>query len=61
VQTIGTVKVRRRCLSCPLVGPPKLEAGDSIHFDSKMGHAVVSCSAQDAEVLWVCTGTPTVE
>jgi transcriptional regulator with XRE-family HTH domain len=38
--------------------PASLGAGDSIYFDSNMGHAVVSRSEGDAEVLWVCTGAP---
>lgn len=41
-----------------LYTPVILEAGDSIYFDSKMGHAVVSVSQQDAEIMWVCTGLP---
>ena len=36
--------------------PAVLEAGDSIYFDSGMGHALVSMSKQDAEVIWVCVG-----
>lgn len=35
--------------------PTTLKAGDSIYLDSRMGHACVSVSPQDAEVLWVCT------
>jgi transcriptional regulator with XRE-family HTH domain len=37
--------------------PTTLGPGDSTYFDSKMGHAIVSLSKDDAEVLWVCTGT----
>lgn len=38
-----------------------LEAGDSIYFDSTMGHALVSVSPEDAEVLWICTGAVAME
>ena len=38
--------------------PVRLAEGDSIYFDSKMGHAVVSVGPRDAEVIWVCTGLP---
>ncbi len=41
-----------------LYAPVVLASGDSTYFDSQMGHAVVSVSAEDAEVLWVCTGSP---
>jgi len=32
-----------------------LAEGDSIYFDSDMGHALVSTSPDDAVVLSVCT------
>lgn len=35
--------------------PLKLVEGDSIYFDSDMGHALVSISESDATVLSVCT------
>ncbi|WP_106478168.1 helix-turn-helix domain-containing protein [Phytohalomonas tamaricis] len=35
--------------------PLHLEAGDSLYFDSDMGHAKVSVSEEDAVVLSVCT------
>ncbi len=35
--------------------PLALESGDSIYFDSDMGHALVSVSDTDAVVLSVCT------
>lgn len=35
--------------------PLRLEHGDSIYFDSDMGHALVSVSQDDAVVLSVCT------
>jgi len=41
--------------------PVVLDVGDSMYFDSKMGHAVVSTSPDDAEILWVCTGITTLE
>lgn len=36
--------------------PTRLEVGDSIYFDSRMGHCVISVSENDAEVLWVSSG-----
>ena len=33
--------------------PVELLEGDSAYYDCTMGHALVSTSAQDAEVLWV--------
>lgn len=36
--------------------PVVLEAGDSTYFDSRMGHALVSLSEEDAEIVWVCVG-----
>lgn len=36
--------------------PVVLNAGDSIYFDSEMGHACISLSKEPAEVVWVCTG-----
>lgn len=35
--------------------PVVLQAGDSIYFDSTMGHCAVSISEADAEVFWVCS------
>ena len=34
--------------------PVTLEAGDSLYFDSALGHAYVSAGPQDAEILVVC-------
>ncbi len=34
--------------------PVRLEAGDSMYFDSGMGHAYVSAGAEDARILVVC-------
>ncbi|HEY4805178.1 MAG TPA: XRE family transcriptional regulator [Paraburkholderia sp.] len=41
------------CLYSELYAPTHLEAGDSIYFDSRTGHAAVSTSQEDAEVLWL--------
>lgn len=41
--------------------PVVLDEGDSIYFDSTMGHALVSLSEEDAEVLWICTGISALE
>lgn len=35
--------------------PVELSAGDSCYFDSTMGHACISGSDEDAQVLWVCS------
>ncbi len=36
--------------------PITLAAGDSVYYDSDMGHACVSVSDEDATILWVSTG-----
>ena len=36
--------------------PITLSAGDSVYYDSDMGHACVSVSDADATILWVSTG-----
>lgn len=41
--------------------PVELAEGDSTYFDSKMGHAIISLSEEDAEILWVCTGITTLK
>ncbi|MEA3118628.1 MAG: hypothetical protein QOI13_1898 [Paraburkholderia sp.] len=41
------------CLYSELYPPTRLEAGDSLYFDSRTGHAAVSMSKEDAEVLWI--------
>jgi transcriptional regulator with XRE-family HTH domain len=41
--------------------PVVLDAGDSAYFDSKMGHAIISLSKEDAEILWTCTGIASTE
>jgi transcriptional regulator with XRE-family HTH domain len=33
--------------------PIELETGDSAYYDCEMGHAVISTSQNDAEILWV--------
>jgi transcriptional regulator with XRE-family HTH domain len=43
------------CLYSELYAPTHLGPGDSIYFDSRMGHAAVSVSDEDAEVLWLST------
>ena len=35
--------------------PARLQAGESFYIDSRMGHRVISLSAEDAMVLWVST------
>ena len=35
--------------------PLRLRAGDSVYYDSAMGHACVSVSEEDALILWVTT------
>jgi quercetin dioxygenase-like cupin family protein len=35
--------------------PLRLNQGDSLYYDAAMGHACVSDSEQDAQILWVCT------
>ena len=46
----GTVE-----LHCEHYLPARLENGDSCYLDSGMGHALISTSDQDADVLWVCS------
>ncbi|NLQ18497.1 helix-turn-helix domain-containing protein [Marinomonas sp. M1K-6] len=36
-----------------LYEPIELKEGDSVYYDATMGHAVVSTSVRDAEILWV--------
>lgn len=36
-----------------LYEPIELKEGDSVYYDATMGHALVSLSAEDAEILWV--------
>jgi transcriptional regulator with XRE-family HTH domain len=45
------------CLYSELYAPTHLEPGDSIYFDSRTGHAAVSTSEEDAEVLWLINET----
>ncbi|KND61998.1 putative transcriptional regulator [Candidatus Burkholderia verschuerenii] len=44
------------CLYSELYAPTHLDAGDSLYFDSRTGHAAISTSKEDAEVLWMATG-----
>jgi transcriptional regulator with XRE-family HTH domain len=44
------------CLYSELYAPTHLNAGDSLYFDSRTGHAAISTSEEDAEVLWMATG-----
>lgn len=37
--------------------PVRLEAGDSVYFDAKMGHAYISVGSQDAVILNICAAT----
>jgi transcriptional regulator with XRE-family HTH domain len=43
------------CFYTEFYEPARLGVGDSIYIDSRMGHACVSTSPEDAEVIWVCT------
>ncbi|PZQ85730.1 MAG: XRE family transcriptional regulator [Ancylobacter novellus] len=38
--------------------PVTLEEGDSVYFDSTMGHALLSAGAEEAEIFWVCVADP---
>lgn len=40
--------------------PVELGPGDSIYFDSRSGHALVSSSEKDATVVWICSNLETV-
>jgi transcriptional regulator with XRE-family HTH domain len=35
--------------------PLELLQGDSVYFDSRSGHLLISSGAEDAEVIWVCS------
>lgn len=47
----GTVE-----LHSELYAPARLDVGDSIYFDSAMGHAYIAASASPCRVLAVCSG-----
>lgn len=47
----GTVE-----LHLEFYAPIRLEAGDSVYFDGRMGHAYLSVGAEDAQVLNICAG-----
>jgi transcriptional regulator with XRE-family HTH domain len=38
--------------------PVRLESGDALYIDSRMGHRIISVSPENAEVLWVSTTNP---
>lgn len=40
--------------------PVHLGPGDSIYFNSRSGHALISSSEQDATVVWICSNLDTV-
>jgi transcriptional regulator with XRE-family HTH domain len=42
-------------LNTEFYAPTTLHRGDSVYFDSTMGHACVSGGPEDAKVLWVCS------
>jgi transcriptional regulator with XRE-family HTH domain len=42
-------------LRTDLYEPLELCQGDSVYFDSRSGHALVSSGNEDAEVIWVCS------
>jgi transcriptional regulator with XRE-family HTH domain len=44
-------------LHTDLYEPVRLEAGDSIYYDARMGHLCVSVSPEDALVLWIPVGS----
>jgi quercetin dioxygenase-like cupin family protein len=41
------------CFYSEFYEPVELAQGDSVYYDATMGHAVVSVSADDADILWV--------
>lgn len=42
-------------LHCEFYEPDRLETGDSSYLDSNLGHALVSVSEMDAEIIWVAS------
>ena len=38
-----------------LYEPVELNAGDSMFFDSSLGHAIISTSPENAHVIWTCS------
>ena len=36
--------------------PLQMQAGDSVYYDSSMGHGCISTSKEDAKILWVSLG-----
>ena len=43
-------------LNLEFYAPIRLDAGDSVYFDGRMGHAYVSVGAEDALILNICAG-----
>lgn len=43
------------CFYSEFYEPLDLNAGDSLYYDSGMGHMCISTSPNDAEILWICT------
>ncbi|MBE1291986.1 MAG: helix-turn-helix domain-containing protein [Rhodobacteraceae bacterium] len=41
---------------CEHYRPRPMKAGDSVYYDSAMGHGCISTSEEDAKVLWVSLG-----
>lgn len=41
--------------------PLDLAPGDSVYFDSRAGHALISTSDEDADILWVCSHREAIE
>jgi transcriptional regulator with XRE-family HTH domain len=35
--------------------PLRLEPGDSVYFDSRAGHALISVGPEDAKIVWICS------
>jgi transcriptional regulator with XRE-family HTH domain len=40
--------------------PSRLSPGDSVYFDSRAGHALISANSEDAMVLWICSNRETL-
>lgn len=53
-EEIVLVLTGRVTLLTEFYAPITLDVGDSVYFDSTMGHALLSAGAEDAEIFWVC-------
>jgi len=53
-EEIVLVLTGRVTLLTEFYAPVTLDVGDSVYFDSTMGHALLSAGAEDAEIFWVC-------